>query len=166
MLLNLILLSVIIIIIILFYRQIKRPTLDKYIIPDCKFIITKPAFKIYDNVKIANYSVISKNKNRYFRDFPIGFKFYSEQKFRSKIRITYKVSGDDETEVIYDRIVEFNENSCEHIYYINDIIIGSIDIEIYTNTDYGKPTIGFEILQNNMCHMSKEHKIEIIFPKI
>ena len=53
----------------------------------------------------------------------------------------------------------------EHIYYINDVIVGSIDIEIFTNTQYGRPKIIFEILQNNMCHMTKEHKLEIVFPE-
>ena len=161
---NVILLLIIVIILVILYRQVKKTRVDQFILPDCKFIITKPEFEINNNTRIAKYSVISKNKNRYFRDFPIGFKFYSNKKFRSKIKISYTVPRDDEVEIIYDRIVEFSDNIKEHIYYINDVIVGSIDIEIYTETDYGKPTIGFEILQSNMCHMSKDHKIEIVFP--
>jgi hypothetical protein len=98
-------------------------------------------------------------------DFPIAFRFYSDEKFKSKIKITYKVSSDDEIEIIFDKIVEFEDNTKEHIYYINDVIVGSIDIEIYTDSIYGKPTINFEILQNNLCHMTKEYKLEIKFPK-
>jgi len=165
MLLNLILLSLVIIAIIILFQYLKHNNIEKQVIPECKFSITDPKFNIHDTVKIAKYSVLTKNKDRYFRDFPLGFKFYSDHKFRTKIKITYTVSGDDEVEIIYDRIVEFEDNAKEHIYYINDVIIGSIDIEIYTDTDYGNPTIQFEILQSSMCHMSKEHKIEIVFPE-
>ena len=75
------------------------------------------------------------------------------------------ISGDDEIEVIYDRVVEFEDNKKEHIYYINDVIVGSIDIEIFTESQYGIPTIEFELLQGSMCHMDKEHKLEIKFPR-
>jgi len=164
MLLNLILLLLIIFVIILLSRQLQKFSPDSYIIPLCNFKILNPSFEIRESIKIARYSIISKNKDRYFRDFPIGFSFYSNEKFRSKIKITYTITGDDEIEVIYDRIVEFNETMTKHIYYINDVIVGSIDIEIYTNSYYGTPTILFELLQNNMCHMDKEHKLEIVFP--
>jgi hypothetical protein len=164
MLLNFILLLIVIFAIMTIYQQIKKPDVDQQILPDCRFIITKPQFKIEDTTKIAQYSVITKNRDRYFRDFPLGFKFYSDQKFRSKIRISYTISGDDEVEIIYDRVVQFDDNVKEHIYYINDVIIGSIDIEISADTDYGKPIIGFEILQSKMCHMTREHKLEIKFP--
>jgi hypothetical protein len=165
MLLNLILLLAVILAIILLLRQLRKPNVDKYILPICKFLITNPQFHIDGSERIAKYSVISKIKNRYFRDFPIGFKFYSEDKFRSKIRITYTVPEDDEVEVIYDRMLEFQDNVKEHIYYINDLIVGQINIEIYTDSQYGKPTILFELLQSNMCHMDKEHKLEIKFPE-
>jgi hypothetical protein len=165
MLLNLILLLIVIFIIALLYRQLRKPDIDKQILLECKFTITCPKFELDNNIRIARYSVLTRSKNRYFRDFPLGFKFYSDQKFRSKIRITYKSSGDDDLEIIYDRVIEFEDNVKEHIYYINDVIVGSIDIEIYTESDYGKPTIEFEILQSNICHMSREHKLEIIFPQ-
>jgi hypothetical protein len=164
MLLNAILLFVITIICFVLYKYLRQTDIDRHILPDCKFTITKPEFEIDDNIRIAKYSIVTRVKNRYFRDFPLGFKFYSKEKFRSKIRISYTSTGDEEVETIYDRIIDFDDNSKEHIYYINDVIIGSIDIEIYTNSFYGKPTIGFEILQSNICHMSQEHKIEIVFP--
>jgi hypothetical protein len=164
MLLNLILLLAVVIAIILLYRQVRKTNINKEILPDCKFTITDPEFEINDTIRIARYSVITKNKDRYFRDFPLGFKFYSDQKFRTKITITYTIPGDEEKEVIYDRVVEFDDNAKEHMYYINDIIVGSINIEIYTDSYYGKPTIGFEILQSNVCHMIKKYKLEINFP--
>lgn len=165
MLLNLILLAAVIVGIILLLKQLNKPESEKYKIPICNFTITKPHFEINNTIRIAKYSVYTKNKDRYFRDFPLGFKFYSDEKFRSKIKITYNISGDDETELIYDRVVEFDDNAKEHIYYMNDVIIGSIDIEIYTDSQYGKPTIEFELLQGNMCHMDKDHKLEIKFPE-
>jgi hypothetical protein len=165
MLLNCILLLLVIIVITLLIRQLRKPKLEKDILPVCKFSISKPKFETVGKEKRATYRVFSYNKDRYFRDFPISFKFYSTEKFRSKIKIMYTSSGDDEIETIYDRVVEFDTNTKCHIYYINDVIIGSIDIEIYVDSYYGSPTILFELLQNNMCHMIKEHKLEIVFPK-
>lgn len=164
MLLNFILLLAVLLAILLLLRQLRKPDVDKYILPVCRFSISKPHFEIDGAERIAKYSVFSKNKDRYFRDFPIGFKFYSDDKFRSKIRITYTVPEDDEVEVVYDRMVEFEDNTKEHIYYINDVIVGEINIEVYTLAQYGKPTVLFEILQSNMCHLDKEHKLEIVFP--
>lgn len=165
MLLNFILFLISLTLIWLLVRQIKKPNLHQYIKPSCKFIISNPVYEISETTRVAKYTVISKNKNRYFLDFPIAFRFYSSEPFRSKIKITYTIPGDDEVELIYDNLVEFQENAREHIYYINDIIIGAINIEIYTHSIYGQPTIGFEILANDMCEISKEHKLEIKFPK-
>lgn len=167
MLLNLILLSIVIISILLLVRQIRNPDIDTYILPICKFNITKPLFEIAENSRVVRYSIISKNKDRFFRDFPIGFKFDAKENFRSKIRITYTISGDDEIELIYDRVVEFELEGAtiEHIYYINDIIVGSIDVEIITDSQYGKPEITFEIMQNNICHLDKPQILKIIFPE-
>lgn len=165
MLLNLFLFLISIVLIVLLIRKLRKPTYEySNILPECKFSIGKLTFQKNNGQKIARFDVSCKNKNIYFRDFPIGFKFYSTQKFKSKIKITYTCFGDDESEVVYDRIVEFEDHKREHIYYINDVIIGGITIEIYTNNIYGKPTIEFEILQNNLCHMTKEYKLEIVFP--
>lgn len=165
MIINLILFLVVFIAIILLYRQIKIVDIEKEKkFTVCKFYISNPIYEINNSTKIAKFKVYSKNKNIYFQDFPIAFKFYSNDKFCSRIKITYNVTYDDEIEIIYDKIVEFTENVIEHIYYINDIIVGSIDIEIQVDSFYGKPTILFEILQNNLCFLDKEYKLEIIFP--
>lgn len=168
MLLNLLLLISVILAIFLLIRQLRKSDVDKqHILPTCKFSISKIKYDIDKNTRIAKFSISSKNKNRFYRDFPLGFKFYSLNKFRSKIRITYNVSDyKDDKEVIYDRIVEFEigDSKKTHIYYINDIVAGTLDIEIYTSSQYGKPTILFEILQNNKCHLDKNYKVEINFP--
>jgi len=164
MLLNFILILIIICIVALVYFHLRKHLICNQILPECNFIITNPEFTINDSIKIAKFNVIISEKNRYFQDFPLGFKFYSDQKFRSNIKISYNISDDDEIEVIYDKIVDFEDTIKEHDYYINDIIMGSIDIEIYTNISYGNPKISFEILQSNRCHMKEPHKLEIIFP--
>lgn len=165
MLINFILFLIVMALIFLLVYQIRKPNIYHYVKPECRFIISKPQFEINDNVRVAKYSVISKNKNRYFLDFPVAFKFYSTEKFRSKIRITYSIPGDDDIELIYDNLLEYDDNVKEHIYYINDIIIGAINIEVYTFTDYGKPTISFEILTNELCKLSEPKKLEINFPE-
>ena len=164
MILNFLLLLAIIVAIILLFKQIRKPSIDHFLIPTCEFTITKPKFEINQNVRIAKYSVLSKYKDRYFQDFPVGFKFYSDHNFSSNIRISYTVSDSNEVEVIYDKLVEFNNNAKEYIYYINDVIIGKINIEVYTLSINGKPSIEFEILQGSICHVEKEYKLQIVFP--
>jgi len=165
MLLNFILFFILTFAIFLLIKQIKEPNFEKAMLPICKFDITKPKFEIENNIRLAKYKITSKGKNRYFKDFPLSFKFYSDHKFKSEIRISYRIPDDIDEETIYSKVVEFDENFKEHIYYINDIIMGSISIEIYTNSEYGKPSIDFEILQGNICHMNTSHKLQIIFPK-
>ena len=114
MLLNFILFLISVLLIFLLVRQIKKPNLHQYIKPNCKFSISKPIYEINNNTRIAKYTVVSKNKNRYFLDFPIAFRFYSNEKFRSKIKITYTIPGDEDEELIYDKLVEFEDNIKEH----------------------------------------------------
>ena len=165
MLLNGLLLVIIIIAVLLLIKMLRKNDLDKFLLPICSFIISEPEFIINDHFKIVKFNITTSNGDRYFRDFPLGFKFYSEEKFKSKVKISYTEVDDNETEIIYDRIIEFDDTVKDHIYYINDIIIGGIDIEIYTSSEYGTPTILFEILQGNMCHMESDHKLEIVFPE-
>ena len=164
MILNSVLLLATILFIIFLIRHLRKSYVIKSELPICKFSISKPQFEINDTEKRAIFKVYTKNKDFYYRDFPIGFKFYSTDKFRSKIRISYVVTGDDDEEIIYDRVVEFDKIATNHIYYINDVIMGSIDIDIETYPYYGNPRVLFEILQNNKCELDREHKLEIIFP--
>jgi hypothetical protein len=163
MVLNFILLLCIALSIFILVKQIGKNNPDKFLIPTCEFGISDPVYTIKGRVRIAKYSVFSKHTNRYFKSFPIGFKFFSAQKFVSNIRISYTTPELDE-EVIYDNEVEFSSILQEYFYYIPDIIIGKINIEIYTLSKYGKPSIEFEILQGATCHMNREHKISIVFP--
>jgi len=165
MILSLVLLIIIVITIAFLIKYLQKNEREQFhFMPICRFKITNPNYTINKNIRIAKFKVYSKNQNRYFQDFPIQFSFFSDKEFKSKIKIEYICAEDNESELIYDSIVEFDKNKKQHIYYINDVIMGSIDIDIETDTYYGKPNIRFEILQNTLCHMDKEHAIDIIFP--
>ena len=152
--------------ILILLKQFK-PEPDVNLKPECKFRITKPKFEIKGNKKIARYSVFVDNIDKFFLDFPVMFKFYSDYKFKTKIRITYKIPGDEDgEEIIYDKLLVFEEDTKEHIYYITDVILGSIDFEIELEIDYGQPIISFEILENSLCRLTEEYYIEIKFPCI
>jgi len=137
-------------------------------LPPCNFKITKPVYSCQSYQKIkkrAKFSVIVTKNHRYFIDFPVMFRFYSNAAFRSKIKITYLIPGESIPEEIINQIVVFENKTKEHLYYITDIIVGRIDIEIETTSEFGSPIIEFEVMKNDMCRMLKECKIEINFDK-
>jgi len=141
-------------------KELKPPT------NICRFKISK--IKYYQSIhnrKFANFSVYIKNKDAFFSDFPVLFKFYSDQRFKSKIRISYSTVKDEDLEEILNKTVQFETKTKSYTYYINDIIVGKIDIEIELLVDYGYPIIEFEILKNNFCKLMNEYKKVIKFPK-
>ena len=164
---TLIFLSVIalMVVIIQFYKKLNRPLKPSQKKP-CNFKITSPKFTTCDNKKFATYSVLMHDSRHvFFIDFPLMFKFYSEENFRSKVKITYRIPKDPTVEEIMNKDLIFVGNVKEYKCFITDIIIGKIDIEIELNVSYGNPVIGFEILPNEMCEMVKPCKIEIKFPE-
>lgn len=152
------------ILILILSKQFK-PEPDIDLKPECKFRISPVKFEINGNKKFARYKVYVDNIDKFFLDFPVLFKFYSDYKFKTKIRISYKTPGDEVEEIIYDRLLVFEEDTKEHIYYITDVILGSIDFEIELEVDYGQPIISFEILENSLCRLTEEYYIEIKFPE-
>lgn len=166
MLLTNFLLFVAALILILILSKQFKPEPDVDLKPECKFRITPVKFEIIGNKKYARYKVYVDTIDKFFLDFPVLFKFYSDYKFKTKIKITYyTTSDDDDQEIIYDRLLLFEENTKEHIYYITDVILGSIDFEIELEVDYGQPIISFEILENSLCRLTEEYYIEIKFPE-
>lgn len=156
----------IVIFLIKFSRKLDRECVKKEEATECKFEITEPKYKIRDNKKIATYSVLMHEKyHMFFVDFPILFKFYSEENFKTKVKIVYRVPKEPLAEEILNKEMIFAGKPKEYFYYITDIIIGRIDFEIELNVNYGNPVIGFEILPNDLCVMKKEQKIEIKFPE-
>lgn len=156
------------ILILILLKQFKlKPEPDIEVKPECKFRITHPKFEIDGKKRYARYSVYVDNIDKFFLDFPIMFKFYSDYKFKAKIKITYNTTKDDEEkEIIYDKLLVFKENTKEHVYYITDVILGSINFEIEMQVDYGEPIISFEILENSLCRLTEEYYLEIKFPII
>lgn len=113
----------------------------------------------------ATFSIKILNNHRYFADFPISFKFYSDQRFKTSVKISYKTIKTEIPELIIDKVVLFKNKTKEYIHYINDVILGQIYIQIQANIEYGSPIIQFEILDNNNCILGDEYKLEIIFPE-
>lgn len=162
---NLLLIVMVLLCILLIISILKKP-FDSIINP-CKFKILSPKYSVNKNknIKKANFNIIVEKKHRYFINFPLLFKFYSHKKFKTYVKITYTTPGEDEKQILFDRIVEYTSKTKEHIVYITDIIMGKISIEISIETSYGNPIIDFEIMENNTCELTKEHKLELKFPK-
>ena len=168
MLVNAILFGSVLIIILflsLFLRSLKFEKDKKDKKEKCKYKICDLKFKTTDTKKIAIFNVTSIDKNTFFIDFPVYFKFYSDYRFKAKVKIHYTTPGDNDKEEILNKIIKFESKSKEHKYYINDIIMGKITIEIEVKPEYGYPIIEFGILENPLCEITSDHKLEIIFPK-
>jgi hypothetical protein len=103
-------------------------------------------------------------KHRYFINFPLSFKFYSDKEFRINVRIYYTVPGDIKQKLL-EKIIEFTNKTKEYIVYITDVIMGKILIEVELEVQSGNPIIGFEIIENSTCDLTREHKLEIKFPE-
>ena len=78
---------------------------------------------------------------------------------------TNKIFGGNITEVNFNGQGLFERVTIQARDYYSQLQNIEIDIEIYTSSLYGTPSILFEILQGNMCHMESDHKIEIVFPE-
>jgi hypothetical protein len=130
---------------------------------DCGFKISKPKVKNCGDRKIAYFSVYVKENHKFFVEFPVLFKFYSDYRFKSKIKIGYTIPGDKNKEEIFKDNIEFIGKTKEYVYYLTDIILGRIDIEIEAESEYGNPIISFEILENVVCKLKKEYVVEIKF---
>ena len=165
LLLNIGLFLIGLIIIFFLFRYLKTIKIISKAQP-CKFKISKVKYyQSVNNRMFANFSVYIKDMNTFFVDFPVSFKFYSDQRFNSRVRISYSTLNGEDPEEILNKNVLFETKTKEYIYFINDIIVGKIDIEIELLIDYGDPTIEFEILKNDLCIMMKEYKKIINFPK-
>jgi hypothetical protein len=127
----------------------------------CKFKIQRPKYKSDNNKKSASFNILVEKKHRYFINFPLLFKFYSKEKFKTFVRIKYITEEEDQ--ILFEKDIEFTSIVCEHVVYITDIIMGKITVEIFLNIEHGNPIIGFEIMNNNTCDLTKEYKLELIF---
>jgi len=159
---NLLLVVMVLLCILLIISILKKP-FDASRNP-CKFKILSPDYSFEGNKKIANFGIIVEKRHRYFINFPLLFRFYSDSHFESMVKITYTTPG-EEKQLVLDKWIEFTSKIKEHIVYITDVIMGKIMIEVTLEVGSGEPIVGFEILENSTCELTKEHKIELKFPK-
>lgn len=133
---------------------------------ECKFRFSTPQFRKSGSKQYAKFTIKLDKRTRFFIDFPVAFRFYSDSRFSSKVRIKYKtIKTGREAEQIINKLITFNDKTIEYVYRINDIIIGEIEIEIELNTYYGNPIIEFEIMQNDLCKLKHPLKTIIKFPE-
>ena len=160
---NLLLIVMVILCILLIISILKKP-FDGVSRNPCKFKILSPKYIKDGNKKKAHFVIIVKKSHRYFINFPLLFKFYSDNQFKSHVKVTYITPEEDKPQLILDKFIEFTSKTKEHIVYITDVIMGKIMIELTLEVEHGKPIIGFEIMKNSTCDLIKEHKLELIFP--
>lgn len=158
------LLGVLILLCVLLIISLIRKPYDERTKNPCKFKISTPRFKIDGDKKYAGFHILVEKKHKYFINFPLLFKFYSDSNFKMDCRIYYTTPGEDR-QLVLDRQIEFISKTKEHTVYITDVIMGKILIEIELEVDRGLPIIEFEILENSTCTLMKEYKLEIVFPE-
>ena len=130
----------------------------------CKFKFSSVKRERRDEKELAFFSLKTKEKNTFFIDFPILFKFYSNyRRFKAKVKISYKSSRASEREVIVNKTIFFDTSTVEQKVYINDIIIGEIFFEVEMLVHFGRPIMELEILRNSLCELHKEYKLAIKF---
>lgn len=147
-----------------FYKSLKIEKPKKK--DECDFKISNPRFCAIEDKQIARFIISSIDKHAFFVNFPIMFRFYSDIRFKSKVKIKYKAARKDKLEKIVDKTVIFETKTIECKRMIDDIIVGAIYIEIAIQPEYGYPIIEFEILHNDYCCLDKSYKKIIKFPKI
>ena len=147
------------------YKSLKINEDKNKEVEKCRFRISKPSFKNGGLKKSAHFTVFVANKHTFFVDFPIVFRFYSDTRFKSKVKIRYSTPNNQRVEEIINKEVIFETKTKESRRYINDIIVGKLEFEIELDVDYGYPIIDFEIMENPLCMLRKEHKLTIKFPK-
>lgn len=141
-----------------------RTPFDQRVKNPCRFKILPPKYTSEGDKKYVSFSIVVEKRHRYFINFPLLFKFYSDSKFRSLVKIFYSTEEADR-QLLLNKEVEFISKIKEYTVYITDVIMGKIVIEVELEIDHGSPVIDFEILENSTCTLMKEHKIKIEFPE-
>jgi len=149
----------------LYYKKLLRES-KKDFKKKCKFKITNPKYRKDGNKKYAYFSVVvSGGSTAFFSDFPLIFIFYSDTRFKSRIKINYSTRDCTENEEILNKTVVFERHAEEFVCPINDIIPDQIHIQIEIDPEYGYPNAIFSIRQNPLCENTSELVKYINFPK-
>lgn len=162
------LLGTLVLLCVLLIISIIRKPFDERVKNPCRFKILPPKYTIEGKRKRACFNIIVEKRHRYFINFPLLFKFYSDSKFKTDVKVYYTIPVEKEElkrNLILDKQIEFITKTKEYIVYITDIIMGKILIEVELEVINGSPIIGFEIMENSTCTLMKEHRIEIKFPE-
>jgi len=149
--------------VLLIISLIRKP-FDHRVKNPCRFKILPPSYSVDGDKKKASFNIIVEKKHRYFINFPLLFRFYSDDRFRTLVKIHYSTPGENK-HLLLDKEIEFISKNKEYTVYITDVIMGRILIEVDLVVDNGSPIIEFEILENSTCTLMKEHKLEINFPE-
>jgi hypothetical protein len=157
------LLVVLVILCILLLVSIFRKPFGYILTNPCRFKILKPQFTIDGNKKKASFMILVEKKHRYFINFPLSFKFYSDQEFKSMVRIFYSIPNYPKQKLL-EKYIEYISKIKEHIVYLTDVVVGKVIIDIEIEIETGNPIIEFQILENSTCDLTKEHKLIIKFP--
>ena len=166
---SLILVALVSLCVLLIISLIRKP-FDHRVKNPCRFKILPPKYTSENDSKKASFNIIVEKRHRYFINFPLLFKFYSDDKFKTDVKIFYSIPEENcrtkpKKHIILDKQIEFITKTREYVVYLTDIIMGKIQIEVELEVKTGTPIIGFEIMENSTCTLMKEHKLEIKFPK-
>jgi hypothetical protein len=160
---SLILIALILLCILLFVSIVKKP-FDYIPMNPCRFKILNPKYSIIDGKKKASFMILVEKKHRYFINFPLSFKFYSDSEFKSLVKIFYTIPNYPRQKLL-EEVIKYISKTKEHVVYLTDVVVGKVIIDIEVEIESGCPTILFQILENSTCDLRKEHKLEIKFPK-
>jgi len=108
--------------------------------------------------------ILVEKKHRYFINFPLSFKFYSDSEFKSLVRIFYSIPNYPKQKLL-EKYIEYISKVKEHIVYLTDVVVGKVIIDIEIEIEMGCPIIEFRILENSTCDLIKEHRLELKFPE-
>lgn len=148
--------------VLLIISLIRKPFDDRVKNP-CKFKILSPNYTVDGPLKHVTFNIVVEKRHKYFINFPLLFKFYSDARFKADVKVFYSTPGEAK-QLILDKQIEFISKTKEYIVYITDVIMGKIIIEVDLEVDRGSPIIDFEIMENSTCKLMKTHKLIIKFP--
>lgn len=155
------------VLILIFFLRISYKSLFKTRVKHpCEFKFSRVKYKKKEDKYFAEFTLKLKDKNQFFVDFPLIFRFYGDTRFLAKVKIRYEAlkSGRGSEEIV-DKVIQFETKTIECKRRITDIIVGEIKIEIEIKPYYHFPTIEFEILENKYCDLQKPINKIIKFPK-
>ena len=144
-----------------FYKSLFKKEEEK---PACNFKFSKIKFEERGEKQIAKFNISVSEKHTFFVDFPILFRFYSDNRFKGRVKISYRAAAVAQKEEIINKTIVLETKTEECIHYLDDIIVGKIYFEIELTSEYGKPIIEFEVLENKNCRLENEIKLVIKFP--